>query len=131
MQSTENWFEDAGAGQLSHGSAVVELDPTYAQTVNTGVDYRVFLTPNCDRKGLYVSRKTGATSFEVHELGGGTANIDFDYRIMAKRKGRENIRLKDVTERMSKRNAVRRAEYAMRHPATQQSGAGSPGRLRW
>ena len=125
MQSTENWFEDAGAGQLSNGSARVELDPTYAQTVNTGVDYRVFLTPNGDCKGLYVSRKT-ATSFEVHELGGGTANIAFDYRIMAKRKGRENIRLKDVTERMNKLNTVRRAEYSMRHSATQESGAVAP-----
>ena len=125
MQSTEHWFEDAGAGQLSNGSAVVQLDPTYAQTVNTGVDYRVFLTPNGDCKGLYVSRKT-ATSFEVHELGGGTANIAFDYRIMAKRKGRENIRLKDVTERMNKLTTVRRAEYLMRHPATQPAGAGSP-----
>ncbi len=98
VHSTENWFEDAGSGQLNNGSTRIELDPTFAQTVNTGTDYHVFLTPNDDCKGLYVSRKT-ATSFEVHELGGGHSSIPFDYRIMAKRTGYENVRLKDVTER--------------------------------
>ncbi len=92
VAAAENWFEDAGGGQLSNGSAVINLDGTFAQTVNTGVDYRVFLTPKGDCKGLYVSHET-ATSFEVHELGGGTSNIAFDYRIMAKRAGFETARL--------------------------------------
>ena len=71
MQAADNWFEDAGSGQLSDGSATIALDPTFAQTVNTSAGYHVFLTPNGDCKGLYVSQKS-ATSFEVHELGGGT-----------------------------------------------------------
>jgi hypothetical protein len=96
MESAENWFEDAGGGQLVNGVAHVTLDPTFAQTVNTNVAYRVFLTPGGDCKGLYVSQKS-PTSFEVHELGGGTSNIAFDYRIMAKRSGFENVRLADVT----------------------------------
>jgi hypothetical protein len=96
MQSAENWFEDAGSGQLSNGAASIAIDPTFAQTVNTGVDYHVFLTPNGDCKGLYVSQKT-ATSFEVHELGAGTSSTAFDYRIMAKRAGYESKRLEDVT----------------------------------
>jgi hypothetical protein len=101
MQSAENWFEDAGSGQLSSGSASIALDPTFAQTVNLGVDYHVFLTPNGDCKGLYVSQKS-ATSFEVHELGGGNSSVAFDYRIMAKRSGYENPRLADVTEQYQK-----------------------------
>jgi hypothetical protein len=96
VQSPENWFEDAGSGQLSNGSAQIALDPTFAQTVNAGTEYHVFLTPNGDSKGLYVSRKT-ATSFEVHEQGGGHSSIAFDYRIMAKRAGYENVRLADVS----------------------------------
>jgi hypothetical protein len=96
-QSAENWFEDAGSAQLSRGSATVILDPSFAQTVNTGVEYHVFLTPNGDCKGLYVSQKS-AGSFEVHELGGGASSVSFDYRIMAKRVGYENKRLEDVTE---------------------------------
>jgi len=98
VEAPENWFEDAGSAQLSHGSARIDLDPTFAQTVNTTIDYHVFLTPNGDCKGLYVSQKS-AISFEVHELGGGSSNIAFDYRIMAKRSGYESIRLADFTER--------------------------------
>jgi hypothetical protein len=97
VESPENWFEDYGGGTLANGSATVTLDPVFAQTVNTGTSYRVFVTPNGDCRGLYVTSKT-PTSFEVHELGGGQANIDFDYRIIAKRKGYENIRLADKTE---------------------------------
>jgi hypothetical protein len=111
MQSAENWFEDAGSGQLSNGSASIALDPTFAQTVNLGVDYHVFLTPNGDCKGLYVSQKS-ATSFEVHELGGGNSSVAFDYRIMAKRNGYENVRLADVNEQYQK--------MAQRHRLLQQ-----------
>jgi hypothetical protein len=98
VQSTENWFEDFGSGQLGRGSATISLEPTFAQTVNTGMDYHVFLTPNGDCKGLYVSNKTAA-GFEVRELGGGTSNVAFDYRIVAKRKGYENVRLAEAPAR--------------------------------
>jgi len=101
MQAPENWFEDAGSGQLHNGAALVTLDAEYAQTVNTGMDYHVFLTPDGDCKGLYVSQKS-ATSFEVHELGGGNSSIAFDYRIMAKRKGYENVRMADLTGKIQR-----------------------------
>jgi hypothetical protein len=96
VQAADNWMEDAGSGQLRDGVAVVKLDADYAQTVNTSMDYHVFLTPNGDCKGLYVTQKSPA-SFEVHELGGGVSNIAFDYRIMARRKGFESTRLADIT----------------------------------
>jgi hypothetical protein len=96
VESPDNWFEDAGSGQLSSGMSVVDLESTFAETVNTNLDYRVFLTPNGDCKGLYVAQKS-PTSFIVRELGGGTSNIAFDYRIMAKRKGYENVHLEDKT----------------------------------
>jgi hypothetical protein len=99
VQSAENWLEDYGSGQLNHGGVTVTLDPVFADTVNTGVDFHVFLTPGGDCKGLYVTNKT-ATSFEVHELGGGTTSIPFDYKIVAKRRGHETERLVDVTDRM-------------------------------
>jgi hypothetical protein len=56
IQAPENWFEDAGSGQLHNGAAVVALEAAYAQTVNTGLDYHVFLTPNGDCKGLFVTK---------------------------------------------------------------------------
>jgi hypothetical protein len=99
VQSAENWIEDYGAGQLSNGSATITLDPAFVETVNTGVDFHVFLTPGADCQGLYVSHKT-ASSFEVHELGGGRGTVPFDYKIVAKRRGLEAQRLVDVTTRM-------------------------------
>jgi hypothetical protein len=107
-QSTENWFEDAGSGQLSSGSARVVFDPTFAQMVNTSVKYHVFLTPNGDCEGLYVSSQT-AQGFEVHELRGGSSNIAFDYRIMAKRSGFETVRLADVTKKSQEMEQRRKA----------------------
>jgi hypothetical protein len=96
VESPKNWFEDFGSGQLANGAAVVAIDPEYSQTVNTGVEYHVFLTPNGDCKGLYVTNKT-ATSFEVRELGGGSSSVSFDYRITALRKNYESVRFADHT----------------------------------
>ncbi len=96
IESPKNWFEDFGSEQLSNGSSVISLEPEFAQTVNTEVEYHVFLTPKGDCKGLYVSHE-GPRSFEVHELGGGTSSVRFDYRIVALRKDYENIRLADHT----------------------------------
>lgn len=101
VEAPENWFEDAGSARLANGSAVVQMESTFAQTVNGEVEYHVFLTPKGDCKGLYVTNET-ADSFEVRELGGGAANIAFDYRIMARRKGYENVRLADNTKRLAK-----------------------------
>ncbi len=98
VQSPENWFEDFGSGTLSNGSATVNLDPGFAQTVNTNVDYHVFITPNGESEGLYVVNKT-AGGFEVREQHGGHSNVGFDYRIVGRRKGYENIRLEDITDK--------------------------------
>jgi hypothetical protein len=107
VQSAENWMEDYGSGQLTKGSATIQVDPAFAETANTGVEFHVFLTPGGDCKGLYVTNKT-AGGFEVHELGGGASSIPFDYKIVAKRNGLEAQRLVDVTERMkSETEAVR------------------------
>ena len=92
QESPENWFEDFGKGQLTNGRAIVTIDPLFTQTVNTSVDYHVFLTPKGDCNGLYIASQT-LTSFEVRELQSGNSDISFSYRIVAKRKGYENIRL--------------------------------------
>jgi hypothetical protein len=116
IESPKNWFEDFGSGQLSNGGAVVRLEAEFAQTVNTAVEYHVFLTPNGDCLGLYVSQKTSG-SFEVHELGGGTSSVKFDYRIVALRRNFENIRLEDhthdldeISKMLPKRGAARQLD---------------------
>jgi hypothetical protein len=97
VEAPENWFEDAGSGKLTSGMATVSLDPTFAETVNAATEYHVFLTPKGDCEGLYVANET-PQGFEVRELRGGHSGVSFDYRIMARRKGYETIRLADVTE---------------------------------
>jgi hypothetical protein len=97
IESPKNWFEDAGSAQLVNGSAIVELDPDFIQTVNTEMEYMVFPVPKGDCKGLYISHQT-PTSFEVHELGGGTSSVHFYYRIMALRNNYENVRFADHTK---------------------------------
>jgi len=92
VESPEVWHEDFGTATLVDGVAVVSIEPIFAETVNLEEGYHVFLTPLGDCQGLYVAAKT-PTSFEVRELGGGKANISFDYRIVAKRLGHEDLRL--------------------------------------
>ncbi len=95
IESSEVWFEDFGAGELRDGVAVISLDPLFARTVSLDADYHVYLTPLGDCNGLYVADKT-ATGFEVRELGGGVSNAGFDYRIVAKRMGYEDVRMEKV-----------------------------------
>ena len=97
MESAENWFEDFGGAKLINGQAVVQLDPIFAETVNTESEYHVFLTPRGDCNGLYVVNQT-PISFEVRELQNGKGTIAFHYRIVAKRKGYERARLTKVEE---------------------------------
>jgi hypothetical protein len=127
VEAPENWFEDYGSGQLSSGSVRIDLEPTFAQTVNTDLDYHVFLTPNGDCKGLYVTQKS-PTSFEVHELGSGTSSVAFDYRIIAKRKNYENVRLADYTEQF-KKPEQQRAAMRKRRQAAAPEASNSPAAL--
>jgi hypothetical protein len=83
MESPENWFEDFGGAKLKSGRAVVKLDADFAKVIKSG-DYRVFVTPEGDCRGLYVRRRS-ARSFEVHELTGGKSSIAFSYRIVGRR----------------------------------------------
>jgi hypothetical protein len=118
VESPGVWFEDYGSGQLVSGVATVNIDPAYAQTVNTGVEYHVFLTPDGDCEGLYVTART-ATAFEVRELRHGKSNVAFDYRIIALRRGYETKRLADVT------NATPRSTIETPRPGHAGSAAGT------
>lgn len=123
-ESPENWFADYGSAQLVDGAATVRMEPIYAQTVNTKLEYHVFVTPKGDCRGLYVTNQT-PSSFEVRELQSGRSNIAFDYRIVAKRTGTEQIRLADKTAMMkaAEANAARLRDEA-RSPA--KLAAGTP-----
>jgi len=69
---------------------LIQIDPLFTQTVNTSVKYHVFLTPQDEPLTLAVANRT-ANSFEVRGPAG--SDISFSYRIVAKRKGYEDLRL--------------------------------------
>ena len=121
IESPKDWFEDFGSAQLSGGRAVVTIAPDFIQTVNTRIEYHVFLTPNGECKGLSVVNKTPG-SFEVRELGGGRASIPFEYRIVAIRKNYEDVRFADYTHDMGAMKLMQeRAEGAAEHPQAHKS----------
>jgi hypothetical protein len=89
-ESTEVWFTDYGFGQLGDGVAVIPIDEIFAQTVNLEEPYHVFVQVYGDAEA-YVSNRT-PTQFEVH-LRDGDSDVEFSYRIVAKRLGYEDDRL--------------------------------------
>ena len=97
LESPENWFEDFGHAKLVNGRAVITIEPVFAETVNTEGDYHIFVTPKGNCRGLYVAHQ-GPGSFEVRELNKGKANITFDYRIVARRRAYEQVRLAEFKE---------------------------------
>jgi hypothetical protein len=82
-RSTVPNVEDFGDGQLVNGRAYVPIDARLADTIDRRVEYHVFVTPEGDCKGLYVTQKSPG-GFAVRELQGGRSSLAFEYRIVAK-----------------------------------------------
>ena len=108
VQSPDSWFEDFGSAQLNGGSSSVQLDPAFAQLIDTS-RYHVFVSPDGDSQGwLYVSGKS-ATAFTVSAVGGsgsqdksgaggGGSGVSFSYRVVGKRRDVAAVRLEPVAE---------------------------------
>lgn len=92
QESPEMWFEDIGHGQLVNGQVVIELDKLFMETVQIDASHpmEVFIQENGESNGVYVVKQDG--KFMVKEKNGGTSNIEFSYRIMAKRRFYEDHR---------------------------------------
>jgi len=96
VESPEIWFEDFGSGKLINGHTKIELNSDFLETVtiNNNQRMKVFIQLRDNCNGIYV--KPGVTGFDVYELNDGKSNAEFDYRIVAKRKGYEHQRMKVV-----------------------------------
>ncbi len=101
-------LEDFGQGRLSNGNAYVRLDARFGSAIEHQTSYMVFITPNGNSGGLFVSHKT-ASGFEVHENGIGRSTLDFDYRIVAKPADASGSRLAED-------RSLERASYQLRVP---------------
>lgn len=83
----EVWFEDVGGGQLVNGSTHIALDELFVETIFVDQTHpmRIFLQEEGESNGLIVIKDADNKGFTVKEKNGGTSNITFSFRIMAKR----------------------------------------------
>jgi hypothetical protein len=84
-------IEDVGEGRLAGGQAHIAIDAALARAIDQS-SYVVFVTPEGESHGLYVTDKT-PSGFTVTENQGGHSNIAFGYRIVAKPYGVKAARL--------------------------------------
>jgi hypothetical protein len=84
-ESPEVWFEDLGRATLVNGETTVQLDPLFLETVviDSKHPMHVFVQLEGEANDVYV--EPGTTSFKVKEKANGKSNVNFSYRIMAKR----------------------------------------------
>lgn len=94
LESPESWFEDFGRGEIVDGRAQIDLDSDFVALVLSD-SYHVFLTPEGDSNGLYVSSRT-PTGFVVQEQQSGKSRLQFSYRVVAKRKDITGERLEKI-----------------------------------
>lgn len=93
-ESPEIWFEDVGGEKLSNGSVHIALDNLFLETIFVDNEHplRVFIQEEGESNGLIVLKDSDNKGFTVKEKNGGTSNVSFSYRIMAKRRFYQNQR---------------------------------------
>ena len=95
----EATVEDVGEARLIAGQGYVRIDARFGATMDRTRPYLVFITPQGDTPGLYVTDKT-ASGFTVREHGA-HSNVAFDYRIVAQPYGSKEARLPEASHLVS------------------------------
>ena len=96
-QMTAPAIEDAGEGRINGGIGYVTIDPAFASTLDARVPYSVYITPEGDSHGLYVTGKS-QRGFFVRESAFGRSSIAFAYRILGKPASANSPRLPLYTD---------------------------------
>ncbi len=118
-REAEPTIEDVGEAQLVSGRAYVRIDAALAGVMAQHSNYLVFITPEGDSRGLFVTGKSPA-GFTVVENQGGHSTLAFSYRIVAKPFGVSGPRLAKVMMRAESRKLPSIARPApLRVPKTQ------------
>lgn len=92
-ETAEYYFGDIGRGEVVDGQCTVNIESLFKETVNTNIEYEVFLTPY-GRGVIYVDPdEMTADQFIVRG-----DDIPFAYEIKAKRLGYEDVRLEMTYE---------------------------------
>lgn len=110
-ESPEIWFEDIGRSKLVNGTATIYLDSLFMETVfiDEAHPMEVFIQENGECNGVYVIQQNG--SFIVKEKKGGNSNVEFSYRVLAKRRFYQDHRfgvdaMQDFGDNLSKAKYV-------------------------
>jgi hypothetical protein len=111
-------IEDFGEAQMRGGVADVTLDPAFARVIDPQRPYLVFITPEGDNRGVYVTGKT-ASAFTVRESAGARDSLAFSYRIVAHAFGAHDTRFPTAA-------SLPRSTTARPAVATAASGGTSP-----
>jgi hypothetical protein len=92
QESPENWFEDFGSGQIYGARAEIHLADDFRQTVTVNEIHpmKVFITPNAPIGEWWVEKGTFDFTLMAPDAPDGAR---FDYRVVAKRQGYEELRL--------------------------------------
>ncbi len=91
-ETAEPYFGDIGEAQTDeNGQVRIDIDPLFAETVNTSCPYQVFLQPYTHDLFSVVERN------ETYFIVQGPPNGRFGYEIKAKQKGNETKRLEKFT----------------------------------
>jgi len=75
-------IEDTGDAALAAGRAYIPLPDSLTAAVRQDGNYRVFVTPEGESNGLYVTRKS-ARGFAVIENHAGRSDVAFSWRVVA------------------------------------------------
>ncbi len=89
-EATEVLFADYGFGRLADGVAEVPIEPVFRQTIEADEPYHVFVQPYGEVE-LWVSDR-GTDGFTVRSRGP-ERDVEFSYRIVARRAGYARTRL--------------------------------------
>lgn len=93
-ETAEYYFGDLGQGKIDEdGQCVVIIEDVFSQTVNTEIEYLVFLTKE-GQGDIWVTEKS-----PFYFVVKGSPNLKFNWEIKAKRKGYEHQRLETIQEK--------------------------------
>jgi len=91
-RASEPILEDLGEAQTDRGFVHVPLERRYASAISQRPNYLVFITPDGDTRGLFVTNRS-LDGFDVREAQGGRGSVSFSYRIVASPYGAARSRL--------------------------------------
>jgi len=110
VESPKVTVEDWGIAELKDGKAFVGFSEEFVALMSDKAEYAVFLTPEGECNGLYVSKKE-FYGFEVRELNNGKSNIRFSWHVKAIRIGDEET---PVLEEPAPTEPEKREEWTAR-----------------